>query len=355
MIPLHKLDQRLQNLTPEIWSKLNEIDQLRGQWITGAQLSPQVLGRLKRYTLITSTGASTRIEGAQLSDEDVEKLIHGLAIQKFKNRDQQEVKGYYELLEKVFDSWKSVGFSESSIKHLHRELLKYVEKDIDHRGEYKKKENQVRMLDENGKLTSIILFDTTPAYLTPKEMQEVVEWVQNALEERKYHPLLIVASFLVEFLNIHPFEDGNGRLSRILTNLLLLKEGYFYMPYVSHEKLIEDNKPGYYVALRKSQRTFKDNNNGNIIPWLDFFLSIILEQSKRAVNLLSKENIEKLLSPKQLLVWQYLQTVEEVTPSKIAAKVDIARPTVNQALGRLLKLKKVERIGLGRATRYKKL
>jgi len=352
---LDKLDKRLQNLTPEIWSKLNEIDQLRGQWIAGAQLSPQVLGRLKRSTLITSTGASTRIEGAQLSDEDVEKLMRGLAIQKFTDRDKQEVQGYYDLLEKIFDSWKSVSFSESSIKHLHKELLKYVEKDDQHRGEYKKKENQVRMLNESGEVTDVVLFDTTPAYLTPKEMQEAVEWTQNALKERKYHPLLIVGGFLVEFLNIHPFEDGNGRLSRILTNLLLLKEGYFYMPYVSHEKLVEDNKPDYYVALRKSQRTFKDEGSGSIIPWLDFFLSIILEQSKRAVDLLSKENIEKLLSPKQLLVWQYLQTVEEAAPGNIAENVKIARPTVNQALDKLLKLKRIERIGLGRSTRYKKI
>ena len=352
---LHNLDQRLQNLTPEIWSKLNEINQLRGRWIAGAQLSPQVLGRLKRSTLITSTGASTRIEGAQLSDEDVEKLMRGLAIQKFTNRDKQEVQGYYELLGKVFDSWKTVGFSESSIKHLHKELLKYVEKDDLHRGEYKKKENQVRMLNESGEITDVILFDTTPVYLTPKEMQEVVEWTQNALKERKYHSLLIVGSFLVEFLNIHPFEDGNGRLSRILTNLLLLKEGYFYMPYVSHEKLVEDNKPDYYVALRKTQRTFQDDNNENINPWLDFFLSLILEQSKQAVDLLSKENVEKLLSPKQLLVWQYLQTVEEASPGDIAASAKIARPTVSQALHKLLKLKKIERIGLGRTTRYKKL
>lgn len=352
----HKLDKRLQNLVPEIWSKLTEIDQLRGQWIEGAQLSSQVLNRLKRSTLITSTGASTRIEGAQLSDDDVERLMKGLDIQKFANRDKQEVKGYFELLEKIFNSWKNVSFSEGSIKHLHKELLKYVEKDVLHRGEYKKEENRVQMIDEQNQLTDIVIFDTTPAYLTPKEMQEVVEWTQNALKERKHHPLLIVASFLVEFLNIHPFKDGNGRISRILTNLLLLKEGYVYMPYVSHEKLVEDNKPDYYLALRRSQRTFKDTDRGgDINPWLNFFLSLILEQSKIAVDLLSKENIEKLLSPKQLLVWQYLQTVYESTSGEIAKRVDIARPTVNQALDKLLKLKRVERFGLGRTTRYKKL
>src|SRR3989344_8279325 len=187
-----KLSKRLDNIPAEIISKIAKIDELKGSWVTGAQLSPQALGRLKRSVLITSTGASTRIEGVQLSDEDIEKLMQGLVIHKFKNRDKQEVKGYYELLEKVFDSWKSVSFSESSIKHLHKELLKYVEKDDLHRGEYKNKENQAQMLDENGKITGVILFDTTPASLTPKEMQEVVEWTINALKERKYHPLLIV-------------------------------------------------------------------------------------------------------------------------------------------------------------------
>jgi len=348
-----KFDQRLANIPAEIWSKITQIDELKGQWIAGARLSPQVLGRLKRSVLITSTGASTRIEGVRLSDEDVEKMMRGIAIQKFADRDKQEAKGYYELLENIFDSWKNLKFSENTIKHFHQELLKYVEKDALHRGEYKKKENKVEMIDEAGKSIGI-LFDTTPAYLTPKEMQELVEWTQEALAEKKYHPLLVIGSFLVEFLQIHPFQDGNGRLARILTNLLLLKEGYLYMSYVSHEKLIEDNKPDYYIALRRSQKTFKTEHE-SIIPWLDFFLTIFLKQSQMAVELLSKENIEKLLSKKQLAVWQYLQEVDEATPGEIAQKAKVARPTVNQALDKLLRLKKVERIGLGRSTRYRKL
>ena len=163
-------------------------------------------------------------------------------------------------------------FNESAIKHFHKELLKYVKKDENHRGEYKKRENQVQMVNAAGESVGI-LFDTTPAYLTPKETQELVEWTQESLAEKKYHPLLIVSNFLVEFLQIHPFQDGNGRLSRVLTNLLLLKEGYLYMPYISHEKLVEDNKPEYYLALRQSQKTFKTENE-TIIPWLDFFLTI---------------------------------------------------------------------------------
>ena len=349
----NRFDQRLEHIPANIVSKIAQIDELKGRWISGAQLSPQVLGRLKRSVLITSTGASTRIEGARLSDEDIEKMMRGINMQKFTNRDKQEVKGYYELLENIFNSWKKLRFNESTIKHFHKELLKYVEKDALHRGEYKKQENKVYMVDDL-KNPIAVLFNTTPPYLTPKEMQELTEWTQNALKEKKYHPLLIISNFIVEFLAIHPFQDGNGRLSRVLTNLFLLKEGYLYMPYVSHEKLVEDNKPEYYVALRKSQKTFKTKHE-DIVAWLDFFFTIFLKQSQMAVELLSKENIEKLLSKKQLAVWQYLQKVEEVATGEIVKKAKIVRPTVKQALDTLLRLKKIERVGLGRSTRYRKL
>jgi Fic family protein len=353
MIKNQQFDQRLTQIPADIWSKITKIDQLQGQWIAGAKLSPQVLGRLKRSVLITSTGSSVRIEGARLSDEDVEKLMRGINIQKFIDRDKQEAKGYFELLENLFNSWKSLKFSENTIKHFHKELLKYVKKDEIHRGNYKKEENKVHMIDITGKSIGI-LFDTTPAYLTPKEMQELVEWTQESFAEKKYHPLLIISNFLVEFLKIHPFQDGNGRLSRVLTNLLLLKNGYLYMPYISHEKLVEDNKPDYYMALRKSQKTFKTDNE-NITAWLNFFLTIFLKQSHMAVDLLSKENIEKLLSKKQLAVWQCFQKVKEVTTGEIIKKTKIARPTVKQTLNKLLDLKKIERIGLGRGTRYRKI
>lgn len=349
-----KFDQRLQDAPDKIWSIITQIDRLQGQWIAGAKLSPQVLGRLKRSVLVTSTGASTRIEGARLSDEDIEKMMRGIDIQRFTNRDKQEVKGYYELLENVFNSWKTISFNEGVIKHFHQELLKYVEKDKEHRGEYKRRENKVHMIDAAGNSVGV-LFDTTPAYLTPKEMQELIEWTQEALKEKRFHPLLIVGNFLVEFLNIHPFQDGNGRLSRVLTNLLLLKESYEYMPYISHEKLVEDNKPEYYVALRRSQKTIKTNKE-NITPWLEFFLVMFLEQSKMAVQLLSKENIEKLLTPKQMAVWQYLQEINEAaTPMEIAKKTKVAQPTVRQSLDKLMRLKKIERVGQGRSTSYRKL
>ncbi|MEK7523654.1 MAG: Fic family protein, partial [Patescibacteria group bacterium] len=345
--------KRIKNIPFGIVSKIAKIDELKGQWITGARLNPQVLGRLKRSVLITSTGASTRIEGSKLSDEDIEKLMRGINIQKFTNRDKQEARSYYELLENVFNSWKGLKFNESLIKHFYQELLKYVEKDKLHRGEYKKSENKVHMVDDAGQSVGI-LFDTAPAYLTPGKMRDLVEWTQKMLQEDKYQPLLVIGNFLVEFLKIHPFTDGNGRLSRLLTNLLLLRAGYLYMPYVSHEKLVEDNKPDYYIALRRSQKTLSTKKE-NITDWLNFFLDVVLKQSRMAVELLSKENIEKILSEKQLIVWHYVEKVKETNTGDIMKNTRIARPTIKQALEVLLRLKRIERIGLGRSSRYRKL
>ena len=342
---------RFTSIPNSIWSKITMIDELKGHWVGASNLSPYILGRLKKSVLITSTGASTRIEGSQMTDEDIEKMLRGLSMQTFSNRNKQEVRGYYELLQNVFDSWEKLSFSEGAIKHFHQELLKYTDKDAHHRGEYKHGENKVEMIDAKGNSIGI-LFDTTPAYLTPKEMQELVEWTKQELENKKYHPLLIIGNFIVEFLNIHPFTDGNGRLSRILTNFLLLKEKYLYMPYISHEKLIEDSKPEYYFALRKSQKTLKTDKS-DIVAWLDFFLDILLNQSQMAIKLLSQESIEKLLSPNQLKVWEYLQGVDKVTPGEIAKRTRVARSTVSQSLDKLMEFKKIERIGLGSTTRYK--
>ncbi len=346
-------EARFTTLPGEIWSKIAKIDEIKGRWTGGLKLSPQILMRLKKSVLVTSSGASTRIEGSRLSDAEVEAFIQGVKPGKWESRDEQEVRGYYELLSNVFDAWRTLSFSESSIKHFHKELLKYVEKDERHRGEYKKGENSVKMFDADRKEIGVV-FETTPAYLTPKKMQELVSFTLTALEEKHIHSLLVIGNFIVEFLRIHPFQDGNGRLSRVLTNLLLLKKDYAYAPYVSHEKLIEDNKENYYIALRRSQKSFGTEKE-DIVPWLDFFLTMLLKQSEMALVLMESEQVEKLLSPKQLAVWEYIQGVSEATPSEITEKTGVARPTVNQALTKLLKVERIEKIGLGRSTRYRKL
>lgn len=337
--------------THKIYGLISQIDELKGQWKMGANLSPQTLSMLKRSVIVTSSGASTRIEGARLTDEQVAKLLKGLKTQKLATRDEQEVVGYAELLTNVFDSHKKLELSESTIKHFHSELLKYSEKDTRHRGEYKFGSNRVEARDADGNIVGV-LFDPTPPHLVGKEMSELLEIATDLLNKKEIHPLIIIGNFIFEFLSIHPFQDGNGRTSRVLTNLLLLKNGYEYMPYVSQEKFIEDNKNEYYVALNKSQKTWKTDKE-DISSWLLFFLTILLKQTQMATGLLAKELIENLLSEKQLVVWNYANEHEIITPKELRGNLKIAGATVVQILNKLLAMKKIERIGKGRATRYK--
>lgn len=347
----YEFNKRIDSLPENIREKINNIDLLKGKWISGAELDRQVLEGLKKSVLITSAGASTRIEGSSLSDDDVERLMRGLSLQTFKDRDKQEVRGYFEILDNVFSSYTTIPFSESTIKFFHKELLKYTDKDEQHRGEYKKTENKVAMVSPTGEPIEI-LFDATEAWATPKEMQELVEWTQQAFLEKEFHPLYIIGNFVAEFLHIHPFEDGNGRLSRVLTNLLLLQHGYNYIPYVSHEKIVEENKIEYYLALRNSQKTFRSNEE-DLIPWMKFFTDVLYTQAEQALDLISGTEVAKLLSPQQQKVWEYISTLEnEFTPREIEEETKIPRPTISQVLEKLLKLKWIERRGLGRGTRY---
>ena len=350
---IRKFDHRIKNPDPHIVALLAEIDGIRGEFKSGLRMSPQAITNLKKWTLITSAGASTRIEGGKLNDEEVEKIMQGLAVSKFADRDSQEVQGYLETLQNVFDSFQTLPLREGVITSLHNQLLKYSTKDDAHRGGYKKKENTVGVLGPDGQVAKI-MFETTPAFLTAKEMQELIEWTDDALEKNRFHQLLIIANFVVEFLKIHPFEDGNGRLSRVLTNLLLLRSGYQFVQYVSHEQIVERRKDEYYIALRKSQETFKTDHD-TISPWLNFFLSVVQEQATKALSYLQEEKIEDTLSPKQYEVWKYLTGVEEASRGDIAKATGIVDVTVRQALDRLIELGKVKRIGRGRGSRYVKI
>lgn len=352
IIDNNQFNKRLKKLDHKVWEYIARIDEIKGRWSAGSKLSPSILTTLRQSVLITSAGASTRIEGSHLTDEEVEKVMRGLSVTKFRERDVQEVQGYLEVLPNIFNSFETLPLREGVIQHLHKELLMHSEKDALHRGKYKQKENIVGIQNEKGEVEKII-FETTPAWLVQKEMTEIVEWTFQELEKKETHPLLLIGNFLVEFLKIHPFEDGNGRLSRILTNLLLLRAGYMYMPYVSHEQIVERRKNEYYIALRQSQTTFK-TDEPSIEPWLLFFFGVIEEQSSRAIGLLETEHIEDMLSKKQMEVWSYIASVTDTSAGEIVKNTAVGRPTVNQTLEKLLRLNKIKRIGQGRSTRYKK-
>jgi Fic family protein len=340
-------------LTKEILQKISRIDEFKGLWRGSLRLSPQTLGRLKRSVLITSTGASTRIEGSKMSDDEVARLIQELKSTPPKGRDAQEVAGYADLLGRIFDHWKTLKITEGQILHFHKILLNFSEKDKAHKGKYKTSDNKVVMRKEDGK--EIVIFNPTPPYLTKKEMDDVLHWLAEEMEKKETHPLILIANFIFEFLAIHPFQDGNGRLSRALTTLLLLKAGYTYVPYVSLDEIIEEKKIDYYLALRKTQSRHKTKNE-DITPWLNFLLDALIEQIRRANEIIEEDQPEKLLSEKQLAIYQLFRT-DTLSVSEISKllKDSIPMATLKQALSRLVDLKLIERVGMGRGTRYKKL
>lgn len=340
-------------LTQSTLAKIAKIDELKGLWHGSLRLSPQILGRLKSWVIITSTGASTRIEGSKMADEEIARFLRGLKGKRPKSRDEQEVAGYADLIGRIFDSWKTIKLSEGWIFQFHGLLLKFSDKDRVHKGKYKNTPNTVVMMNE--KSEQVTLFNPTPPYLVEAEMRAAIEWANHELERGETHPLLVIANFIFEFLAIHPFTDGNGRLSRALTNLLLLKAGYGYVPYVSLDEIIEGTKTEYYLALRATQKNHKTKRE-DVTPWVSYLLTALTEQAERARALMENDRPEKLLSEKQAAVYRLFEGRKELAVAEIGAllKGAVAQPTIKQALSRLTKLKLLERLGQGRGTRYRR-
>lgn len=287
-----------------------------------------------------------------MTDAEIDRLLRGLKQNAPKNRDEEEVAGYADILGRIFDNHEAIKMAESGILHLHDVMLKYSKKDELHRGKYKTKDNTVAIV-EKGEIKEI-LFEPTPPWLVKKEMDDVLFWYQEKISTQDSHPLVVIANFIFEFLAIHPFEDGNGRLSRALTNLMLLQSGYAYVPYVSLEEIIENKQTEYYLSLRETQKNHKTEHE-NIEPWLLFFLGAVLEQTKQALSLINGNNTEKLLSEIQRQIYEQFVAEAELSVSAIQGKTNIALGTIKQALGKLFEHGLIERLGQGRSTRYKKL
>ena len=267
------------DITPEILAVISELDEFKGAWSAIGRLAPERLSNLRRVATIESVGSSTRIEGVKLSDREVEALLSNLEIKEFKNRDEQEVAGYAAVMETIFESRDEIALTENHIKQLHRDLLQHTDKDQRHRGAYKILDNHVEAFGPDGESLGVV-FETATPFETPAKLADLVTWARRALEEQALHPVLVIAVFVVVFLAIHPFQDGNGRLSRVLTTLLLLRAGYAYVPYSSLESVIEQSKDGYYLALRQTQGTiYTDTPDWR--PWLTFFLKALQRQKRR--------------------------------------------------------------------------
>lgn len=338
-------------VSQELLKLIAEIDEFKGKWEVLKTLSPERLTALRRVATIESVGSSTRIEGAKLTDLQVETLLANLKTTSFKTRDEQEVAGYAEAMDLVFEAWADLRITENHIRQLHKILLKHSSKDEHHRGEYKKQPNRVVARDESGKEVAVVFEPSTP-FDTPREMEELVHWVNKAIAEEVLHPLLIVGVFVVVFLAIHPFEDGNGRLSRILTTLLLMRLGYNYVPYASLESIVEDNKDSYYQALRRTQTSLK-KDEADWEPWLGFFLRCLKKQKNNLATKVEQEKARTYDLSDRIL--EVVRTHERLTPREMVSLTGGNLNTIRLHLRKLTEAGKIQRNGKGRATWYSKL
>ena len=338
-------------ITPEILKLIAEIDEFKGAWAAIGRIAPDRLTALRRVATIESIGSSTRIEGAKLSDVEVERLLAGLEVKSFASRDEEEVAGYAEVMETIFAHWKDIGLTENHIRQLHRDLLQYSSKDERHRGEYKTHNNHVEAFGPDGESLGVV-FETATPFDTPRLTAELVEATQGNLESGDLHPLINIAFFILVFLEIHPFQDGNGRLSRILTTLLLLRSGYIYVPYSSLESVIEQSKDAYYLALRKTQQTIR-TSAPDWQPWVTFFLTSLQQQKARLEKKIEQERL--IIGDLPELSVQILELCRHRGRVTVAEAVKVTaanRNTIKDHVKALARAGHLARHGAGRGTWY---
>lgn len=339
------------SITTDILALVAKIDEFKGAWRALGTLAPERLLALRRVATIESIGSSTRIEGSKLSDREVEALLSRLEIRTFTTRDEQEVAGYAQVMELVFSAAEHIPVTENHVQQLHRDLLVHSEKDAWHRGKYKTTSNSVAAFDENGVQIGIV-FETATPFDTPRRMTELLAWYRDVRENNRIHPLLAVAVFVVVFLEIHPFQDGNGRLSRVLTTLLLLQAGYAYVPYSSLESVVEQNKQGYYLALRQTQGTIR-TDAPNWQPWVLFFLRSLVSQVLRLEAKVAREKLILISLPElSIQLLELTKARGRITVAEAVTLTQANRNTIKIHLKKLTEAGHLAQHGAGRGVWY---
>ena len=333
-----KIDWTLINL-------ISEIDRFDANWTAIERKEGQSLKELKSLATVRSVGASNRIEGNKMSDEEVDVMLQKIDITKLTDRDSQEVVGYFEVLDLISESYVNISLSESHLKYLHNVLMKYSANDQWHKGNYKQHSNAVEASFPDG--TRQIIFQTTEAgFATEDAIRQLLNWYNS---ETDVHPLIKVASFVYDFLSVHPFQDGNGRLSRLISTFLLLRKGYKWIQYVSFEHEIENRKNEYYQVLRNCQA---QRPNEDITVWIQFFLSCLSNIQLQLMTKLNKSGLETKLSLREKSIFMIIQNRPNIQSGKIAEKLAIPAPTVKRILSGLLNKGLIVKQGSGRNVSY---
>ena len=339
-----KINQQILNL-------ISYIDSFKGKWNIVEQKENAYLKELRKIATIESIGSSTRIEGAQLTNEEIKELLENIEITKLKTRDEQEVVGYYDVLEIIYENFTDITISKNYIQQLHQRLLKYSTKDDRHRGNYKNLSNKVVADYPDG--TQKVIFNTTEPHLVENEMTDLIDWTNQQLRLNEIHPLVIMGLFIYEFLSIHPFQDGNGRLSRLLTNLLLLKNNYQFIQYVSFENLIEQKKKSYYEALMDGQKD-RYTETERINGWIIFFLTsleTLIQRLEQKYDLFKSKG--GYLNERQKKIKDFIVKEQPIKLADLAKAIpEISIHTLKKDLQYLKTEKIIDSIGKNRGTIY---
>lgn len=338
------------SITPEMLSIISRIDSFNASWKYMAGMEPERLKSLRKVATIESIGSSNRIEGNRLSDRDVEALLSRVGAESFATRDEQEVVGYARLMDELYDNFEIIPLTENYIKQFHQILLSWSDKDMRHRGEYKNVSNSVMAYGSDGEELGVV-FETSSPFETPEQMRYLVRWMNEAREVDLLHPLLLIGIFIVHFLAIHPFQDGNGRLSRALNALLLLKAGYSYIPYTSLETIIEESKEAYYRSLHQTQVSFK-KEYPDYAPWLTFFLRSLLKQKQRLEQKISVKYTANL-TPKELRIMDLFSNKPQWALREIVQATAMNINTAKKSLKSLVGKQNLALEGKGRNASYK--
>ncbi len=335
----------------DIIQKLSVIDTFKGGWDLIENKEKRYLKELRDIATIQSIGSSTRIEGATLTNDEVKQLLKSVKIRKLDKREEQEVVGYYEALEFILKHYEDINLSERYLHQLHAILLKYSSKDQRHKGQYKNLSNQVVANYPDGEQK--IIFRTTEPHLTANEMHDLIVWTNGQLKEEKLHPILITSVFVYEFLSIHPYQDGNGRLSRLLTTFLLLKQYYNFIEYVSFEHVIENKKDMYYRVLMETQKN-RDTDSEILDRWVIFFLDCLIDLTEKLkAKYQTYNNLKSSTNNRQKQVLAYIEEHKTIQIKDLEENLsDYSRNTLKKDLKYLVQEGFILTTGSGRGVRY---